>query len=169
MQIKGLDSLMRKLNALGGDVQQALGEGTRQTAQIAKATAIGNAPASKYSQADSMGGASLKSSISAEDKEIPNGWEGRVFSNAPHAKYVEFGTGPVGAANHAGTSPHAFVTYTLRPMWAFPVILKGELTFRMTSGQPARPFMYQTAVQHKDTFEKVVKASLNRAIRGLAK
>ena len=35
-----------------------------------------------------------------------------IHTNSDHAVYVEFGTGPVGAANHDGTSPEVSVMYS---------------------------------------------------------
>jgi hypothetical protein len=88
---------------------------------------------------------SLRAGIEHEVKSTTERIEGRVFSNAPHSVFVEMGTGPVGASNHMGISPNVNPTYTTRKSWAFPIVIDGEETFRTTSGQPARPFMYPAA------------------------
>lgn len=163
--IKGLDSLMRKLDALGGDVKSALAQAVKQTTETAAADAKRMAPANSGSQAGGSGGGSLRSSISTEQKEQIGGVEGRVFANAPHAAYVEFGTGPVGAANHSGISPHVSVSYTDRKSWVYPTVLGGKETFVTTSGQPARPYLYPAAVMNKDTFKSITKLKLMDAIR----
>lgn len=163
--IKGLDSLMRKLDALGGDVQNALAQAVMETAEEAADDARTLAPVNSMSQADGAGGGSLKSSITTENKTLPNGSEARVFTNAYHAGFVEFGTGPVGAGNHAGISPHVSPSYTSRQSWVYPTVIKGEETFRTTSGQPARPYLYPAATMNKDTFKSITKLKLMNAIR----
>ena len=166
--IKGLKSLRTKLNNLGGDSTQALLQAMKTTVLLAQADARRNAPASKYSQADSSGSASLKGSIQSEAKVVPSGVEGRVYTNAGHAVFVEFGTGPVGAANQAGVSPRVPVAHTTRERWAFPIVIKGEQTFRMTSGQPARPYLYPAAVNNKDTLNEQCRRELVNALRRIA-
>ena len=184
MKIKGLDSLMRKLNALGGDVPEALNRAVTITCLSAEATAKSKASSSSRSQALSSGGGSLSGSITREVNRTTNAIEGRVYSNAPHAGYVEFGTGPVGAANHAGISPNVAVSWSTGP-WKFSKnskkagniipgggwIYRDEATgkFYYTRGQPARPFLYPTAVEMKDQFKDITKAVLQISIRGLAK
>lgn len=163
--IKGLDSLMRKLDALGGDVQNALAQAVMETAEVAAADARTLAPANSMSQADGAGGGSLRSSIATEKKTLPDGSEARVFTNAPHAGFVEFGTGPVGAGNHAGISPHVSPSYTTRKSWVYPTVIKGEETFVTTSGQPARPYLYPAAAANKETFVSLAKLKLKNAIR----
>lgn len=183
--IKGLDSLIRKLNKLGGDVPGALEQAVKQTAELAADDARGMAPANAHSQAGGSGGGSLRQSITTEDKQTDTGAEARVFSNAPHSSYVEFGTGPVGAANHAGISPHVSPSYTSRKSWVYPVydggktamkVVKGKvrkafglkskgISFVRTSGQPARPYLYPAAVKNKDTFQTKTRLSILEAIR----
>lgn len=163
--IKGLDSLMRKLQALGGDLPQALYEGVALTINVAVADAKMLAPKNKNSQADGIGGMSLVAGISGNVEEIPGGAEGKVISKAEHSEFVEYGTGPVGAANHAGVSPHHSKVYTARESWAYPTVIDGEETYRVTSGQPARPFMYPAATMNKDTFVKLTKMRLRDKIR----
>lgn len=70
--------------------------------------------------------------------------EAIVMANSPYAEFVEFGTGMVGANN-----PHP------NPVgWAYDINGHGEEgwiwpgrdgRFHWTMGQPAKPFMYDTA------------------------
>lgn len=163
--IKGMDSLLRKLNSLGGDVPEALTQAVKQTAEVAAGDARAMAPANAMSQAGGSGGGSLRQSITTDDKQTDAGAEARVFTNAYHSSFVEFGTGPVGAANHAGISPHVSPSYTTRASWAYPVVIQGEETFRTTSGQPARPYLYPAATKNKDTFQAITRLSILEAIR----
>jgi len=167
--IKGMESLMNKLNALGGSSIEALRLGVEKTTIAARDSAVRNAPAGKGSQADSSGSRSLKGSIQQETKLKGNAIEGKVYTKAPHAAFVCFGTGPVGAANHAGISPNVSVSYTTRKSWVYPTVIDGEETFRTTSGQPARPYLYPAAVEHKDTFPRLIRKELKKAIARIAK
>lgn len=166
--IKGMNSLMNKLSKLGGNSNEAILAAIQKTVELAKESAEANAPASKGSQADSAGSGSLKGSITSEVKTTPTRIEGRVFTKAPHAGFVEFGTGPVGAANHAGISPNVRVSWTTRKYWVYPITIRGKQTFRVTSGQPARPYLYPAAVEHKDTLTRLTRSELLNAIRRTA-
>ena len=53
----------------------------------------------------------LKASIFTDFEEVDNKLMGIVYSDLEHAWYVEFGTGPIGAANHTGVSPEVPVAY----------------------------------------------------------
>lgn len=72
---------------------------------------------------------------------------GGVKSTAPHAGFVELGTGPKGQANHAGISPKISPTYTMRP-WVY--FNPKTQTFVRTSGMPASPYMYPAYLETKD-------------------
>jgi len=163
--IKGIDSLIKKLNKLGGDVPEALTQAVKQTAEVAAGDARAMAPANAMSQAGGSGGGSLRQSITTDSERTGTGAEARVFTGAYHAGFVEFGFGPVGAANHAGISPHVSPSYTTRASWVYPIVIQGEETFRTTSGQPARPYLYPAAVKNKDTFKAITRLSILEAIR----
>lgn len=166
--IKGMNSLINKLSKLGGNTSDALYNAVLKTVLAGEASAKANAPTSAGSQADSGGGGSLRSSITQEVKRAPDRIEGRVFTNSGHAGFVEFGTGPVGAANHAGISPNVRVNWTTRKYWVYPITIRGKQTFRVTSGQPARPYLYPAAVEHKDTLTRLARSELLNAIRRTA-
>ena len=107
------------------------------------------------------------------DNELTNSIGGYVDGNVgfirvddKHAVFFEFGTGPVGASN-----PHPWhPTYTSdawytkadgKPMdelygWT-PLSGKGGETYFLTMGQPAKPFMYETAKQLRESFPGIVK------------
>ena len=83
--IKGLDSLMAKLNAMGGNVLDALGEAVYTTTMIAMADAQANI----HNRTGDLG-----RSI-AQNTEIdftPTSVTGTVAANMPYAVYVEQGT-----------------------------------------------------------------------------
>lgn len=107
----------------------------------------------------------LQSSISGYYSPILNA--GFVMVTSDHAAFIEFGTGPQGSQH-----PHPTISvshksegwYTKadgKPMdtmygWK-PIQLENGDVIYYTEGQPAKPFMYQTAKQLENEFRNVVK------------
>lgn len=106
------------------------------------------------------------------DNELTNSINGFISENVgfirvddEHAVFFEFGTGPIGASNShpLGSSYKEDGWYTAadgKPMdqlygWK-PLGGDGD-TYFFTEGQPAKPFMYETAQKLKDEFPRIVK------------
>ena len=83
VEIKGLDSLMRKLDAMGGNVLDALEKATKQTALAAQADARDNAPVDT---------GNLKQSISTEHERSAEAATSTVYTNVEYGLYQEMGT-----------------------------------------------------------------------------
>jgi HK97 gp10 family phage protein len=83
IEIKGLDSLMAKLNAMGGNVIDALGEAVATTGIVAQADARA------FVAVDT---GALKASISSDIDFTATSVEATVFTNNPYALYQEMGT-----------------------------------------------------------------------------
>lgn len=166
--IKGMLSLLTKLNKMGGSSQEALNKAVMKTTSAARATA----------QANASGSARVRTSIAERFEKEGDATVGIVFTNGPFAAYREFGTGPVGAANHAGISPHFNPTYSKGPWlhvtktgksyttpgWVYP---DENGKFHHTMGQPAKPFLYPAAVMHKDTLNAQAVFEIEAAIKSL--
>lgn len=148
VEIKGLDSLIAKLNAMGGNVMDALDKAVKETVQHAHGEAVVLKPYASIA-------------LQTDTKRTATGTEGKVFTNTPHAAFVEFGTGPKGSANHAGTSPNVPVTYT-EHSWVYKSDEYGWVT---TKGQPARPYLYPAAKLTEDKFEQYIRLQLLNALR----
>jgi len=85
VEIKGLDSLMAKLNAMGGNVLDALGKAVKQTTEVAKSDAQTNAPVDT--------GMLVQSLTHGTDVEYnADSVTGTVGTSAYYAAYQEFGT-----------------------------------------------------------------------------
>ena len=84
-------------------------------------------------------GGELRNSIHTAVTHESGGIQGVVYTNKEYAPYVEFGTGPVGQANHSGIDPDVNISYR-QDSWVYKDKKTGN--FYRTSGQPARPFMY---------------------------
>ena len=83
VEIKGLDSLMRKLDRMGGNVLDALEKATKQTALAAQADARDNAPVDT---------GNLKQSISTEHERSIEAATSTVYTNVEYGLYQEMGT-----------------------------------------------------------------------------
>ena len=83
VEIKGLDSLMRKLDAMGGNVLDALEKATKQTSLAAQADARDNAPVDT---------GNLKQSISTEHERSREAATSTVYTNVEYGLYQEMGT-----------------------------------------------------------------------------
>ena len=85
VEIKGLDSLMAKLDAMGGNVLDALGKAVKVTTEIAKSDAQTNAPVDT--------GMLVQSLTHGTDVEhTATSVTGIVGTSAYYAAYQEFGT-----------------------------------------------------------------------------
>ncbi len=83
VEIKGLDSLMAKLNAMGGNVLDALDNAVKQTSLYAQGEARANAPVDT---------GALKGSISTEFDRNAESATGTVYTNIEYGLYQEMGT-----------------------------------------------------------------------------
>lgn len=81
--IKGLESLLRKLDAMGGNVIDALETAVNQTVLYAQGEARANAPVDT---------GMLKSSISTEFERSAESAIGTVYTNIEYGLYQEMGT-----------------------------------------------------------------------------
>ena len=109
----------------------------------------------------------LRKSIQHTTREIDGGIETVVHTNSDHAAFVEFGTGPVGAANHQGIAPDIQPVYA-REKWRGVIpFLKSETDsgIRFIAGQPAQPYLYPALKEN----EQQLKEYLADGIRELIK
>lgn len=145
MTIRNLQSLMRKLEKLGGD-KSALVRGIRKGAMKVQGDAKMLAPVAP------IDGGTLRNSIKADQvKETPTGAQGRVFTNLEYAPYVEFGTGQRGEASPSPPKSPQALYY--RQDWA---------------GMAAQPYLYPAAKQNERIVPEIVAAELKKEIRKLS-
>lgn len=169
--VKGLDKLMKKYGSLdnaviGPGLEKAVGASSKMIQAEAKLLCPVD---------DGELRQSIKSSVELrEDKAI-----GTVYTNKKHGPYVEFGTGPVGEANHAGISPEVSPTYSQSPWWIHESQVDKETAekyhwfsidtaqgrFYQTSGQAAQPFMYPALKNNEDRATRNISNYLTREIR----
>lgn len=89
--IGGLDSLMGKLNSMGGNVKKALKAAVVNTTLSAQTDAKANAPVDT---------GNLRNHILVRNEETGEKIEGAVYNNVPYAIYQELGTSKMNAQPH---------------------------------------------------------------------
>lgn len=173
--MSGWDRLIEKLSLLPTRTQAeikkvAMGTATKQVQATAKRKAPGF-------QGDLR--KSIKTIVKLEGDSIV----GTIYSNSDHATYVEFGTGPEGASNHAGISPNVNVSYRTEPWWIPGSLLSEDTVSRYnwlvqklpdgeylywTDGQKAQPFMYPALKENEDKLPIIFKRSVMEELRRLS-
>ena len=174
-EIKNLGSLFAKLNSMNAAAVKAVEKGMKQGIKYTQAEAKRNCPKNE---------GNLRNDIETRVEIDGRTVSGIVAVNNDHAVYVEFGTGPKGQANHAGTSPNVSPKYHQGSWWIhegsgdkeirrdvaekyhFFYIDTPEGRFYQSSGQPAQPFLYPAIHATKD---RVVRVVSDVAIKELLK
>lgn len=174
-EIKGLDRLMKKYGELAqGAAEQGMERAVGRAVQRVKAEARLLCPVS-----DGELRRSISSKVGTEgDKVI-----GAVYTNKSYAPYVEFGTGPVGEANHSGISPLVSPSYSQEPWWIHEKDIDAETAekygwfyidtkegrFYRCSGQAAQPFLYPALINNEDRVTKDIANYISKEIRKVCK
>jgi HK97 gp10 family phage protein len=174
--IKGVGSLVKKLNALGGDSKQALSVGISQAVKKIQGDAKELCPGDT---------GQLRNSIYTSTEEQAEAVIGRVYTNNEHAAYVEFGTGPVGRMSPKDLPPEiaSRIQYRADGWWIhesqidaktaekyhFFRIETPQGVFYKTEGQPAQPYLYPAIKQNRENVKKIVADHMRNAIEKLVK
>lgn len=160
MEIRGAQNLMRKFEQLGA-MDPVVYKAVKKQAEAVRGVAVKLCPV--YSGPWSfVPRGELRGSIYTKAEQEADAVTGTVYTDAPQAAFVEFGTGPVGQADHAGISPNVPVAYT-QEQWVWA---DEEGGFHTTGGQPAQPFMYPAL---KSMEKQVVRAIGNDLREGIRK
>ncbi|MEK5038977.1 HK97-gp10 family putative phage morphogenesis protein [Sporosarcina sp. FSL K6-3457] len=139
-QIKGLDSLMKKLDNLGGNSHKSLKVGIRKANKMVQGEAKLLAPVGDSGL--------LRNSIEEKTEEKNGVITGKVSTNLYYGPYVEFGTGQRGEGSPSPPKSPENLNY--RQDWA---------------GMEAQPFLYPALKNHKDRAVGIVKEQLKKDIQ----
>lgn len=159
MAVDGVRSLMRKFNELGS-MEPVVYKSVRKQTEAVRIVAVKLCPVYAGPWRFVSRGA-LKGSIYGKVDQDADATIGCVYTNAPYAPFVEFGTGPVGQSSHAGISPNVPVAYTQEP-WVW---VDDEGGFHTTEGQPAQPFMYPALKSMEKYVVNAIKSDLQAEIK----
>ncbi|HEM5056144.1 TPA: HK97 gp10 family phage protein [Streptococcus suis] len=152
-QLIGADELISKLKRLSSQRQtEIMAKAVHNAAKnVVQADAKLRAPANN---GDLRAGIKVRMSKSGNPRA-------KVVSTSDHGGFVEFGTGPKGAANHAGISPNVSVSYRSTPWYVHesqidvgPYRFQRIGEFYKMFGQVAQPYLYPAL---KDNEERVTK------------
>ena len=139
--IEGIDELLTKLSELGSDIKEPCRKGLECGAKRIQKNAKLLTPVDT---------GQLRNSIKTNSKATSEGAEAKVFTNAEHAPYVEFGTGQRGQQSNIDR-PEG-ITY--KADW---------------KGQAAQPYMSPAYLHAKNTgeVEQEVAKTLQEELRKL--
>lgn len=152
--IKNLDSLTRKLNNMS---DMELKEVMKDALVLVHGEAKSLAPVDT---------GELAGSIHMEQKKIPTGREGRVYTNLEYAPYVEFGTGVKGN----GTYPYSIDGFTLTYKdkgWCYYSDKLDKWIY--TKGQVAQPYMYPALKNNEKRIKQIFKDGVRSKLTTVCK
>ena len=171
-EITNFDRLMAKINNLTSSQLDEMAIDA-----IKKITKAQQRVAKELASVSQSSGGDLRNSIKTTDEKVQNGVAGICYSNSDHASYVEFGTGPIGAASPS-SGADVQVTYSLGPWKHISKTGKVYYTdywtyrtedgkFYSTRGMPARPFMYPSAMAVKAQAVNIQEKAIKNYLRKL--
>lgn len=143
IEVKGLDGLLKKLDKLGGNIEQS----TQKA--LLKGGAVFESGAKEHCPVDT---GQLRESIHTEAKDAQTV---TVGTNCGHAVFVEYGTGPKGDPS---------VPHTTKKSWRYQ---DAEGNWHTSHGQPPQPFMRETFAAKKDKVVDAVKESIKEDVDNL--
>ncbi|MDD3415485.1 MAG: HK97 gp10 family phage protein [Lachnospiraceae bacterium] len=159
--IEGMDAFLSKLTAMA-EIEDELFASVDQCGEFVRDDARLRAPVDTSDLRKS-----IDHTTSKENAEIVS----EIHTNSDHAVYVEFGTGPVGAANHEGTSPEVSVTYS-PDKWkgVIPGLVSDtDSGIRYIAGQAAQPYMYPALKDNEDQIIEKINSDVIKAVEDKTK
>lgn len=159
-EFKGIDSLMAKLGALGGNVAKAATDGVNKTLMDITADAKANAPEDTGQLRESIEPYGDAHKAKVQDGVI----SGAAGTAVEHGIYVEFGTGPVGEETPVADKYPGDLSYTQKG-WTYHSEKLDK--FIHTNGQPAQPFLWPAYEAHAQELPDNIKKAADIEVRGL--
>ena len=105
------------------------------------------------------GGGQLRESIHTKTTHTASRAETVVYTNAKHAPFVEFGTGPLGDPKVAHTTKTKWVCRI--PAFAGEYGEKDE-GWRTMHGSPPRPFLYPALERNRALIVRIIKEGMRK-------
>ncbi len=142
IEVKGLESLIMKLDYLGGDSAKMIDRGLHKGALQIQKDALAKVPVGETKN--------LRKSVWGGLAKIPHGYA--VGSNLKYAPYVEYGTGEKGDPS---------VPHTAKKFWRYK---DRDGVWHTCRGVKARPFLHPAFNKNKTFVVKCVREELRAAI-----
>ena len=143
LEIKGLDALIAKLDALGGDSDKAMMTGMKKATRLVGDHAKANC-------AVNLG--QLRASIMRKHEVKMGEIIGKVGTNVEHGPYIEYGTGKYNTKGDGRQTPWRF---------QFP-----DGNWITTHGNKPQPFLYPAL---RDNQDKIVKGFTDAMLNAIKK
>lgn len=152
--IIGIEILLKRLNSLGGNVEETLYN------SIVKQTKFVQGEAKELCPVDT---GDLRESIKDNTRKYKNKIVGSIYTNSDHAAYVEFGTGKVGERTNQNTNIN--ISYK-QDKWKVNI---PDVGVRWIEGQPAQPYLYPALKNNEENILENIKVDVKQAIKEVAK
>lgn len=154
--VVGLDSLLKKLDKLGGNVDEVLYKSMQQQGELVKGDAKDLCPVD-------LG--DLRSSIKSRTSKEKGRVISEISTNSDHAAYVEFGTGKKGETTPSVDKYPGPLSYK-QDKWKVNI---PDVGVRWIEGQPAQPYLYPALKNNEEKVIENIKEDVKKAIKELAK
>lgn len=152
--VVGLDNLLKKLNKLGGNVEETLYKSMQRQGELVKGDAKDLCPVDT---------GDLRQSIKSETKNYKNKITTKVYTNSDHAAYVEFGTGKVGERTNKNNKVN--VSYK-QDKWLANI---PDVGVRWVEGQPAQPYLYPALKNNEKIVVENIKEDVKKEIERISR
>lgn len=154
--VVGLDSLLKKLDKLGGNVDEVLYKSMQQQGELVKGDA-------KDLCLVDLG--DLRNSIKSRTSKEKGRVISEISTNNDHAAYVEFGTGKKGETTPAVDKYPGPLSYK-QDKWKVNI---PDVGVRWIEGQPAQPYLYPALKNNEEKVIENIKEDVKKAIKEVAK
>lgn len=151
-KIEGLDSLLRKLDRLGGNVEETMNKTVHKQGLFVQVEAKDLCPVDEED---------LIQSIQCNTVQTNSKVSSVISTNSDHAPYVEFGTGKKGE----NTNTYPGISFK-QDKWKVNI---PDVGVRWIEGQPAQPYLYPALKNNEETVVKNIKKDVKKAIREVTK
>lgn len=177
VEIRGMESLRRKIKAIPKILDDAMWDATFELTELVQQAAVLRIQSSaKYSSGELAGSIKYEVVVNTQGKIV-----GRVWSDKEQALYRETGTGPVGQespkelpegvtpvySTSAWFIPVEKVQVDLEAVYGIPRITIQGNDFYLTRGQPARPFLYPSLKEIMEQAPEVYKQYVQEGLKKL--
>ena len=177
VEIKGMESLRRKLKATPKILEDAMWDATFEITELIKqATELRIASSVKYGSGELLGSFKNEVVINAQGKIV-----GHIWSDKEQAIYREFGTGPVGQESKKDLPEGVTPVYStsawfipaektgvdLEAIYGIPRITIQGKDFFLTRGQPARPALYPSLKEIVEQAPDIYKEHVQKRLKEL--
>lgn len=151
-KIEGLDSLLRKLDSLGGNVDKTMYQSVSKQGLFVQGEAKDLCPVDT---------GDLKQLIQCNTVQANSKVISIISTNSDHAPYVEFGTGKVGE----NTNTYPGISFK-QDKWKVNI---PDVGVRWVEGQPAQPYLYPALKSNEETVVNNIKKDVKKAIKEVSK